>query len=290
MKGKSDDWRRYGLLDASVAKPFLPPFSPCATTLPRSGGEEAIVLYKATQTLAQFKLWKLKLRGSVQLQVHTYVAILRMPTGLRLIRAYLGCGYGRTTATGTGILRLWLRAYYSYGRTTTTATGVLRLRLRENVRAYYVNFFTAYFVHLQGSLTQPCTLCNHKIIGTFDLIPNKCTNVSMFVFIYAETCAWSLLYSHMCQYRIHNCCCFVSPASKNSLSLSSGYWSFMFPCLHYTWAPGDSNNHCTIFALWPVTISWEWCMYFLAWGQCVKEGVGTCPCAERLYRGGFADI
>ena len=49
----------------------------------------------------------------------------------------------------TGVLRLRLRAYYDYGygRTTTTATGVLRLRLRANVRAYYINFFTAYTVY-----------------------------------------------------------------------------------------------------------------------------------------------
>ena len=99
--------------------------------------------------------------------MHTYVAILRMPTELGVqgnsygrttatgtgvvllrVRAYYCYGYGRTTATGTGVLRLWLRAYYDYGygRTTTTATGVLRLRLRADVRAYYVNFFTAYTV------------------------------------------------------------------------------------------------------------------------------------------------
>ena len=73
-----------------------------------------------------------------------------MATGvLRLrLRAYYDYGYGRTTTMATGVLRLWLRAYYDYGygRTTTTATGVLRLRLRANVRAYYVNFFTAYTV------------------------------------------------------------------------------------------------------------------------------------------------
>ena len=47
-----------------------------------------------------------------------------------------------------GVLLLRVRAYYDngYGRTTTTATGVLRLRLRANVRAYYVNVFTAYTV------------------------------------------------------------------------------------------------------------------------------------------------
>ena len=93
------------------------------------------------------------------MQVYAYVAILRMPTELRLVQAYYGYGrprqqlrayycygYGRSTATGTDVLRLWLRAYYDYGRTTTMATGVLRLRLRANVRAYYVNFFTAYTV------------------------------------------------------------------------------------------------------------------------------------------------
>ena len=94
-----------------------------------------------------------------------------MPTELRLVRAYYGYGrprqqlrvcygYGRSTATGTGVLRLWLRAYYDYGygRTTTTATGVLRLRLRANVRAYYVNFFTAYTVG-SGSVSPGTGLC-----------------------------------------------------------------------------------------------------------------------------------
>ena len=41
---------------------------------------------------------------------------------------------------------------------------------------------------------------------------------------------------------------FLPPS--DSLSLSSGYCSF----LHCAWAPGDFNNHCTIFALWLVTI------------------------------------
>ena len=69
-----------------------------------------------------------------------YVAILRMPTELRLKWAYLGYGYGRprqqlrayycygygrSTATGTGVVLLRVRAYYDYGygRTTTEATG-----------------------------------------------------------------------------------------------------------------------------------------------------------------------
>ena len=42
-------------------------------------------------------------------------------------------GYGRTTLTATGVLRLRLRAYDGYGRATLTATDILGLRLR----AYY---------------------------------------------------------------------------------------------------------------------------------------------------------
>ena len=108
------------------------------------------------------------------MQVHAYVAILRMPTELRLVQAYYGYGrprqqlrayycygYGRSTATGTGVLRLRLRACYDYGygRTTTMAMGVLRLRLRANVRAYYVNFFTAYTVRMYV-----CTVCLEKCL------------------------------------------------------------------------------------------------------------------------------
>ena len=44
---------------------------------------------------------------------------------VNVLRAYYG--YGRTTTTATGVLRLRLRAYdaYGYGRATLTATGVL---------------------------------------------------------------------------------------------------------------------------------------------------------------------
>ncbi len=46
---------------------------------------------------------------------------------VNVLRAYYTYGYGRTTPTATGVLRLRLRAYdaYGYGRTTPTATGVL---------------------------------------------------------------------------------------------------------------------------------------------------------------------
>ena len=66
------------------------------------------------------------------------------------LRAYYCYGYGRSTATGMGVvlLRVWAYYDYGYGRTMTRATGVLRLRLRVNVRAYYVNFFTAYTVYV----------------------------------------------------------------------------------------------------------------------------------------------
>ena len=89
------------------------------------------MLCTATQILAQFKL---------KAETPRNRSIASMPTELRLIRAYLGCGYwrprqqlrayycygyGRSTAMGTGVLRPWLRAYYDYGygRTTTEATG-----------------------------------------------------------------------------------------------------------------------------------------------------------------------
>ena len=113
------------------------------------------------------------------------------------------------------------------------------------------------YVHLQSSLTQPCTLCNRKIVVTFNLVPIKCTNILMF-------CPYSsmpwLVHDHFC---IPTCakCIYIIVAvchpyipPSDSLSLSSGYWSFMFPCLHYAWAPGNSNNDYTIFALWPVAI------------------------------------
>ena len=51
---------------------------------------------------------------------------------VNVLRAYYAYGYGRTTLTATGVLRLRLRAYdaYGYGRTWSKATGVLGLRLR----------------------------------------------------------------------------------------------------------------------------------------------------------------
>ena len=50
---------------------------------------------------------------------------------VNVLRAYYTYGYGRTTLTATGILRLRLRAYdaYGYGHATLMATGVLGLRL-----------------------------------------------------------------------------------------------------------------------------------------------------------------
>ena len=51
---------------------------------------------------------------------------------VNVLRAYYAYGYGRTTPTATGVLRLRLRAYdaYGYGRTWSKATCVLGLRLR----------------------------------------------------------------------------------------------------------------------------------------------------------------
>ena len=35
----------------------------------------------------------------------------------------------------------------------------------------------------------------------------------------------------------------------DNLCLSSDYWSFMFPCLHYALSPGDSTSLCTTFTM-----------------------------------------
>ena len=48
----------------------------------------------------------------------------------------------RLVRTSTGVLRLiWAYLGYGYRRTSTTATGVLQQRLRGYARVYYVNFF-----------------------------------------------------------------------------------------------------------------------------------------------------
>ena len=76
-------------------------------------------------------------------------------------------------------------------------------------------------------------------------------------YIYAYSSMLWFVHDHLC---IPTCakCVIVTVLSSlppsDSLSISSGYWSSMLPYLHYAWAPGDSNSHCTIFALWLVTI------------------------------------
>ena len=115
------------------------------------------------------------------MQVHAYVAILRMPTELRLVQAYYG--YGRP--------RQQLRAHYDYGygRTTTMATGVLRLRLRANVRAYYVNFFTAYTVyHAESHFHERCSefqKCQRSLHVSYDRsLRSSCQQLLMHVYMH----------------------------------------------------------------------------------------------------------
>ena len=79
----------------------------------------------------------------------------------------LGNSYGRTTATGTGVLLLRVRAYYDYGygRTTIMATGVLRLRLRANVRAYYtLTFYCIYRSSVGVGINDSCMHRERKYI------------------------------------------------------------------------------------------------------------------------------
>ena len=131
VKGKSDDWLRNGLSDTSVGRPFLPPFSPCTTTLPQKWKRGSGCATQGSSDASTIQTLKAETPRNQSI-ASTYVAILRMPTELRLIWAYLGYGYGcpsnsygRTTAMGTGALQLWLRVYYDYDyrRTTTTATA-----------------------------------------------------------------------------------------------------------------------------------------------------------------------
>ena len=181
MKSKSDNWLRNGLLNASVARPFLPSFLPYATTLPRKwrrGRGRATQGYSDASTIQSLKSETPRNHSIAS----TYVAILHMPTELRLIRAYLGCGYGRprqqlrayycygygrTTSTATGILRLRLH-------TTSTAMGILQLRLRVNVQACYVNFFTAYTVYCIYSFSPVATfkLCGYKACTSYTSLHN----------------------------------------------------------------------------------------------------------------------
>ena len=119
---KNGGRNRVGYARLSVARPFLHPFSVCATTFPRKwrrGSGHATRGYSGASTVQPLKAETPRNRSIAS----AYVAILRLPTELRLIRPYLSYGYGRTTAR--------VRAYYDYGygRTTTMATGVL-LRLR----------------------------------------------------------------------------------------------------------------------------------------------------------------
>ena len=130
---------RYGLFDASVAKPFLPPFLPCTMTLPRKwrrGSGRAMKGYSDTSAIQTLKAETPRNRSIASAYVRSYTSYAnwaKTDTGVpRLrLRAYYCYGYGRSTATGTGVVLLRVRAYYDYGygRTMTTATGVLRLRL-----------------------------------------------------------------------------------------------------------------------------------------------------------------
>ena len=118
------------------------------------------------------------------------------------------------------------------------------------LRSLVLFFCSVVSYFLRTSLLTNC----HVLLSLLYIFLLSAHTTVLSIFIYAVTCAWSLLYSHMRQMCIYNCCCLSSLPPSDSLSLTSGYWSFMFPCLHYAWAPGDSNNHCTIYALWPVTI------------------------------------
>ena len=60
-------------------------------------------------------------------------------------------------------LRKTDRAYlgYGYGRTTATDMGIVLLRIRANVQVYYVNFFTAYTVATAKMAVASVLHCEH---------------------------------------------------------------------------------------------------------------------------------
>ena len=108
------------------------------------------------------------------------------------------------------------------------------------------------YVHLQSSLTQPCTLCSHKIIGTFNLVPIKCTNILMF-------CPYSsmpwLVHDHFC---IPTCakCIYIIVAVchpyTSKWQFESLLWLLKFHAPLFTlykgsWWPQESlHNPCTV--------------------------------------------
>ena len=89
------------------------------------------------------------------------------------------------------------------------------------------------------------TAIHLPVVGSY-----SCITV-LSIFIYAVTCAWSLLYAHMCQMLIYNCCCFVIPASKWQFEcLLLWLLAFYVTCLHYVLAPRwlqqSLSNLCTV--------------------------------------------
>ena len=136
-KGKSYDWYRNDLSDASGARPFLPPFSPRATTLLRKwrwGSGLAMQGYLDASAIQTLKAETLSNHSIASGYVCRYTTDALLVHTVMLRDWYgrtsgVATGYGHTIAMGTGVLQLQLWAYYdcSYGRTTSSATAnVLR--------------------------------------------------------------------------------------------------------------------------------------------------------------------
>ena len=107
---------------------------------------------------------------------------------------------------------------------------------------------TTTYVHLlvAGSFSwlhfKECAYTLHAIAQLLEhSFTSKCFNF-LSIFIYAV-----LVHDHFCIPTCAKCLYIIvavlsSLPLSDSLSLTSGYWSFMFPCLHCAWAPDDSNN------------------------------------------------
>ena len=103
------------------------------------------------------------------------------------------------------------------------------------------------------------------------------------IFIYAVTCAWSLLYSHMCQMCIYNCYCFLIPASKWQFESHLWLLEFHVPlftlCMGSWWLQQSLPNLCTVtcnITCLPQTHNTRLCWALL--NECWSK-VCPCPCS-----------
>ena len=108
--------------------------------------------------------------------------------------------------------------------------------------------FSCLYIFAAHAYTVVSTAYNCQLIGAFVHFPYHI--FKYFVCIHSCHDLWKslvpmILTCAKCVYI--NITVLPSLPPSDSLSLSPGYWSFMFLYSHYACAPGDTNNHCPIF-------------------------------------------